>query len=77
MILEQHDALSGGLEGELAVGGRVDACAVDRVIRIKTGRVKHAERELLQAADERVYLPLRGFADSLNLSVAAALVLHQ
>ena len=33
--------------------------------------------ELLQAADLRVYLPLRGFADSLNLSVAAALVLHQ
>ncbi|CAB9513345.1 SpoU rRNA Methylase family [Seminavis robusta] len=33
--------------------------------------------ELLQAADLRVYLPLRGFADSLNLSVATALVLHQ
>ena len=31
--------------------------------------------ELLQAADRRVYLPLRGFADSLNLSVSAALVL--
>mmetsp|Transcript_1875 Transcript_1875/g.1988 ORF Transcript_1875/g.1988 Transcript_1875/m.1988 type:complete len:215 (-) Transcript_1875:89-733(-) len=25
----------------------------------------------------RVYLPLRGFADSLNLSVATALILHQ
>ena len=33
--------------------------------------------ELLQASDLRVYLPLRGFADSLNLSVAAALVIHQ
>ena len=32
--------------------------------------------DLLQAADLRVYLPLRGFADSLNLSVAAALVIH-
>ena len=32
--------------------------------------------ELLQAADLRVYLPLRGFADSLNLSVATALILH-
>lgn len=32
--------------------------------------------EMLQAADLRVYLPLRGFADSLNLSVAAALVIH-
>eukprot|EP00980_Cylindrotheca_fusiformis_P002273 scaffold523_cov101-Cylindrotheca_fusiformis.AAC.11 len=28
-------------------------------------------------ADLRVYLPLRGFADSLNLSVATALILHQ
>ena len=33
--------------------------------------------EILQASDKRVYLPLRGFADSLNLSVATALVVHQ
>lgn len=33
-------------------------------------------QEMLEAADLRVYLPLRGFADSLNLSVATALVLH-
>uniref|UniRef100_A0A7S0SP19 tRNA/rRNA methyltransferase SpoU type domain-containing protein n=1 Tax=Mantoniella antarctica TaxID=81844 RepID=A0A7S0SP19_9CHLO len=33
--------------------------------------------EILTAADLRVYLPLRGFADSLNLSVAAALVMHE
>ena len=33
--------------------------------------------EILQAADSRVYLPLRGFADSLNLSVAAALVMNE
>ena len=32
--------------------------------------------EMLAAADRRVYLPLHGFADSLNLSVAAALVLQ-
>ena len=32
--------------------------------------------EMLDLADLRVYLPLRGFADSLNLSVATALVLH-
>ena len=36
-----------------------------------------ASPELLGAADRRVYLPLRGFADSLNLSVAAALVLQR
>ena len=33
--------------------------------------------EMLNASDKRVYLPLRGFADSLNLSVATALVIHQ
>jgi tRNA G18 (ribose-2'-O)-methylase SpoU len=33
--------------------------------------------ELLAAADRRVYLQMRGFADSLNLSVAAALVLQK
>eukprot|EP00560_Eucampia_antarctica_P004676 CAMPEP_0197836638 /NCGR_PEP_ID=MMETSP1437-20131217/29579_1 /TAXON_ID=49252 ORGANISM="Eucampia antarctica, Strain CCMP1452" /NCGR_SAMPLE_ID=MMETSP1437 /ASSEMBLY_ACC=CAM_ASM_001096 /LENGTH=449 /DNA_ID=CAMNT_0043442971 /DNA_START=52 /DNA_END=1401 /DNA_ORIENTATION=+ len=33
--------------------------------------------QMLEAADKRVYLPLRGFADSLNLSVATALVVHQ
>ncbi len=33
--------------------------------------------EILNASDKRVYLPLRGFADSLNLSVATALVVHQ
>ncbi|KAL9183547.1 hypothetical protein ACHAXT_004403 [Thalassiosira profunda] len=33
--------------------------------------------EMLNAADLRVYLPLRGFADSLNLSVATALCVHQ
>jgi tRNA G18 (ribose-2'-O)-methylase SpoU len=32
---------------------------------------------ILNAADLRVYLPLRGFADSLNLSVATALIVHQ
>ena len=32
---------------------------------------------MLNASDRRVYLPLRGFADSLNLSVAAALCLHE
>ncbi|KAL3934590.1 MAG: hypothetical protein SGBAC_009720 [Bacillariaceae sp.] len=31
---------------------------------------------MLDQADLRVYLPLRGFADSLNLSVATALILH-
>jgi tRNA G18 (ribose-2'-O)-methylase SpoU len=33
-------------------------------------------REMLEGADLRVYLPLVGFADSLNLSVATALVVQ-
>ena len=33
--------------------------------------------EMLNKSDKRVYLPLRGFADSLNLSVATALIIHQ
>ena len=35
-----------------------------------------ASQYILDEADRRVYLPLRGFADSLNLSVATALILH-
>jgi len=34
-------------------------------------------QEMLFAADCRIYLPLTGFADSLNLSVATALVVQQ
>ena len=36
-----------------------------------------ASQEMLDAADRRVYLPLHGFADSLNLSVAAAMMLQR
>ena len=34
-------------------------------------------QQMLNAADCRIYLPLTGFADSLNLSVATALVVQQ
>jgi tRNA G18 (ribose-2'-O)-methylase SpoU len=34
-------------------------------------------QEMLDRADLRIYLPLSGFADSLNLSVATALVIQQ
>lgn len=34
-------------------------------------------QEMLNAADARVYLPMFGFNDSLNLSVATAMVLQQ
>ncbi len=32
-------------------------------------------KEVLESARERVYLPLHGFADSLNVSAAVALIL--
>jgi tRNA C32,U32 (ribose-2'-O)-methylase TrmJ len=34
-------------------------------------------KEMLEAADKRVYLPIYGFSESLNLSVAAALIVQQ
>eukprot|EP00963_Diacronema_lutheri_P001116 scaffold73_cov337-Pavlova_lutheri.AAC.11 len=33
--------------------------------------------QMLQAADRRVYLPMRGFAESFNLSVSSALLLQR
>jgi len=33
--------------------------------------------EMLEAADKRVYLPIYGFSESLNLSVATAMILQQ
>jgi tRNA (guanosine-2'-O-)-methyltransferase len=35
-----------------------------------------ASRELLQACDGRCAIPMRGFSQSLNVSVAAAVALH-
>ncbi|KAL6049931.1 Autophagy-related protein 8 [Balamuthia mandrillaris] len=36
-----------------------------------------ASAEMLEAADRRVYMPMHGFSDSFNLSVATALVLQR
>lgn len=36
-----------------------------------------ASKTMLEAADKRVYLPLHGFADSLNVSVAAAMLIQR
>lgn len=33
--------------------------------------------EMLEAAEKRIYLPIHGFSESLNLSVASALVLQK
>jgi len=49
----------------------------DRVAICFGTEVAGVSCELLAAADKRVYLPLHGFADSLNLSVACAMVLQR
>eukprot|EP00939_MAST-03C_sp_MAST-3C-sp1_P002063 g2063.t1 len=36
-----------------------------------------ASKTMLEAADQRIYLPLHGFADSLNVSVAAAMLIQR
>ena len=59
-------------------GGTYDGKLIPNKVAIVFGtEAVGCTTEMLNAADLRVYLPLRGFADSLNLSVATALVVHQ
>ena len=78
--LEEEDLLAaaaaarGGAPGE---GGDGDARPIpDRLAIVFGTEAVGCTAEMLREADLRVYLPLRGFADSLNLSVATALVVH-
>lgn len=48
----------------------------ERVALVMGTEAVGCSQYMLDQADLRVYLPLRGFADSLNLSVATALILH-
>eukprot|EP00339_Tiarina_fusa_P013759 CAMPEP_0117077758 /NCGR_PEP_ID=MMETSP0472-20121206/54808_1 /TAXON_ID=693140 ORGANISM="Tiarina fusus, Strain LIS" /NCGR_SAMPLE_ID=MMETSP0472 /ASSEMBLY_ACC=CAM_ASM_000603 /LENGTH=431 /DNA_ID=CAMNT_0004804187 /DNA_START=89 /DNA_END=1384 /DNA_ORIENTATION=+ len=48
----------------------------DKVALVMGTEAVGCSQYMLDIADKRVYLPLRGFADSLNLSVATALVIH-
>lgn len=49
----------------------------DKVALVMGTEAVGCSQYMLEQADKRVYLPLRGFADSLNLSVATALIVHQ
>ena len=49
----------------------------ERVALVMGTESTGASPEMLLAADRRVYLPLHGFADSLNLSVAAAMLMQR
>ena len=67
-------AARGGAPGD---GGDGDARPIpDRLAIVFGTEAVGCTAEMLREADLRVYLPLRGFADSLNLSVATALVVH-
>jgi tRNA G18 (ribose-2'-O)-methylase SpoU len=58
--------------------GNIDCWPLPRKLAIVFGtEAVGCSQEILEKADLRVYLPLRGFADSLNLSVATALMVHQ
>jgi tRNA G18 (ribose-2'-O)-methylase SpoU len=48
----------------------------DKIALVMGTEAVGASQYMLDQADKRVYLPLRGFADSLNLSVATALIIH-
>lgn len=66
----------------LTVEGLCNATTTSSIIPSKLAIVFGTEavgcsNEMLTSADRRVYLPLYGFADSLNLSVATALCLLQ
>ncbi|GAB9475211.1 Rna methyltransferase, trmh superfamily protein [Globisporangium polare] len=47
----------------------------DRVAIVMGREADGVSRTMLDAADRRVYLPIHGFADSLNLNVATGMVL--
>jgi len=78
VCLEREDLLAaarGVDNGE--VDGDGDANPIPDKLAIVFGtEAVGCTAEMLKEADMRVYLPLRGFADSLNLSVATALVVH-
>lgn len=48
----------------------------DKIALVMGTEAVGASQYILNEANKRVYLPLRGFADSLNLSVATALIIH-
>ncbi|GMH90266.1 hypothetical protein TL16_g11716 [Triparma laevis f. inornata] len=58
-------------EGKLSIGEFPEKLAI-----VFGTESSGCTQEMLNGGDKRVYLPLSGFADSLNLSVAAAMVIQ-
>ena len=65
------------LSQEATCLARTSPSVPDKVALVMGTEAVGCSQYMLDHADLRVYLPLRGFADSLNLSVATALILHQ
>jgi tRNA G18 (ribose-2'-O)-methylase SpoU len=66
-----------GLERDMAEKGQEGNIIPDKLAIVFGTEAVGCSTEILNACDKRVYLPLRGYADSLNLSVATALCVHQ
>ncbi|RHY33796.1 hypothetical protein DYB32_001393 [Aphanomyces invadans] len=49
----------------------------DRVAIVMGREADGVSQEMIAAADKRVYLPIHGFADSLNLNVATGLIIQR
>jgi tRNA G18 (ribose-2'-O)-methylase SpoU len=64
------------LETDKLAQARSGAAIPERLAIVMGTEAVGCTAEMLHGADMRVYLPLRGFADSLNLSVATALIVH-
>ncbi len=64
-----------------AEGGVRNLCDVvihtSKVAIVMGREVDGVSQEMLTAADERIYIPMVGFTESFNLSVATALVLQR
>ena len=66
-----------GLEVDMAEKGEKGNIIPEKLAIVFGTEAVGCSTEILNACDKRVYLPLRGYADSLNLSVATALCVHQ
>jgi tRNA G18 (ribose-2'-O)-methylase SpoU len=64
-------------EAECLELGSVQVPSSPGIALVVGNESRGVSEEMLKAADKRIYLPLFGWADSLNLSVATALVLQR
>lgn len=54
-----------------------DIVIPEKVAIVVGNETEGVTKEMLEAAEKRIYLPMHGFSESLNLGVASALVLQK